>query len=224
MRAPTPGHEQELGEVLRAAVGGRREIGVQAADDDVLGPHVVARRHDEMRQERLQRRLGRPRRAGLEPGELALDPVRPEIAEQVDLPPPRRLGARVGQVDDDALVDPVDGGVRFVDEALQTFRQPVVAPRLAALAVHALLDDDPAAVVGDDESVQIEVEPVLDRGAVDLGDEAARGRERLAVEPDPVADRDQLVRRLARVRAPAAADMQAEFARQRLRDPASARR
>ena len=54
-----PRHEQEVGEILRAAVGGRREIGVQAADDDVLGPHVVARRHDEMRQERLQRRLGR---------------------------------------------------------------------------------------------------------------------------------------------------------------------
>ena len=80
-----PRHEQEVGEVLRAAIGGRREIGVQAANDDVLGPHVVARRHDEMRQERLQRRLGRPCARSLEPDQLTLDSVRPELAEQVDL-------------------------------------------------------------------------------------------------------------------------------------------
>ena len=182
-------------------------------------PHVVARRHDEMRQERLQRRLRRFCGAALELDQLAFDPVRPDLAEHVDLPPSRRLGARVGQVDDDALVDPVDGGVRLLDEALQPFGQPVVAPRLTALAVHALLDDDPAAVVGDDEAVQIEVEPVLDRGAVDLGDEAARGRELFAVEADPVPDCDELLRRLARMRPAAAADMQAEFARQRPEPP-----
>ena len=92
----------------------------------------------------------------------------------------------------------------------------MVAARLAGVAVHPLLDDDPAPVVGDDEAVQIEVEAVLHRGAVDLGDEAARGRERGAVEADPVADRDELMRGLARMRAASAADIEAEFACERI--------
>ena len=92
----------------------------------------------------------------------------------------------------------------------------MVAARLARVAVHPLLDDDPAPVVGDDEAVQIEVEAVLHGGAVDLGDEAARGGERGAVEADPVADRDELVRGLARMRAASAADIEAEFAGERI--------
>ena len=95
----------------------------------------------------------------------------------------------------------------------------MIAPRLPRVAVHALLHHDPMAVVGDDEAVQVEVEAVLHRGAVDLGDEPARLGERRAVEADALADRDELVRRLARMRAAAAADMQAEFARAR-REPA----
>ena len=83
----------------------------------------------------------------------------------------------------------------------------MVAARLAGVAVHPLLDDHPAPVVGDDEAVQIEVEAVLHGGAVDLGDEPARGRERGAVEADSVADGDKLVRGLARMRAASAADM-----------------
>ena len=53
------------------------------------------------------------------------------------------------------------------------------------------------AVVGDDEAVQVELEAVLHGGAVDLGDEAAGLRERGAVEADPLADRDELLRGLA---------------------------
>ena len=79
-------------------------------------------------------------------------------------------------------------------------------------------------VIGDDEAVEIEVEPVLDRRAVDLGDQPARRGERRAVEPDPLADRDELMRRLARVIAAAAADMDAEFAGQAAPGRASARR
>ena len=89
----------------------------------------------------------------------------------------------------------------------------MIAPRLPALAVHALLHDDPVAVVGDDEAVQVEVEAVLHRRAVDLGDQPARLRQRRAVEADALADRDQLVRRLARMLAAPAADMDAELAR-----------
>ena len=114
-----------------------------------------------------------------------------------------------------ALAETVDRGVRLLDEALQPFRQPVIAARLSAVAVHALLHHDPASVVGDDEAVQIEIEAVLHRGAVDLGDEPARLGERRAVEPDPVADRDKLVRRPPRMLAAPAADMDAEFAGER---------
>jgi hypothetical protein len=84
----------------------------------------------------------------------------------------------------------------------------VIAARLAGVAVHALLNHHPAPVVGDDEAVQVEVEAVLYGGAVDLGDEAARGRELVAVEADPFADRDELVRRLPGMGAAPAANVQ----------------
>ena len=109
--------------------------------------------------------------------------------------------------------------MRLVDEALQPFRQPVIAAGLAALAVHPLLHDHPFAVVGDEEPVQIEVETVLHGGAVDLGDQPAGAGQRVAVEADPIADRHELVRSLSRVRAAAAADVQPELARQRLEAP-----
>ena len=87
----------------------------------------------------------------------------------------------------------------------------MIAARELAVAVHALLHHDPLAVVGDDEAVQVEVEAVLHRRAVDLGDQPARLGQRRAIEAGALADRDQLVRRLARMAAAAAADMQAEL-------------
>ena len=153
--------------------------------------------------------------AALQLRELPHDPVGPELAEKIELSPPRRFRAPIGQIDDHALLDSVDRGVRLVDEAPQAFGQPVIAPRLAAIAVHALLDHDPVSVIGDDEAVQIEVEPVLDRRAVDLGDQPARPGQRRAVEPGPIADRDELMRRLARVLAASAADVDAELSGQR---------
>src|SRR5580693_9612229 len=71
-------------------------------------------------------------------------------------------------------------------------------------------------VVGDDEAVQIKVEPILNRGAVDLRHQTADVGERGAVDPDPIADRGEFKRRLARLLAAAAADMDSEFARERL--------
>ena len=67
----------------------------------------------------------------------------------------------------------------------------MVAPGLTAIAVHALLDHDPVSVIGDDEAMEIKVEPILDRRAVDLGDEPARLGERRPVETGPIADRRQ---------------------------------
>jgi hypothetical protein len=82
--------------------------------------------------------------------------------------------------------------MRFVYEALQIFGMPMVPARLLVVAVHALLHDRPLAVIGDEESVQIEIEAVLDRGAVDLGDEAARAGKLGAVEADTFAQQAQL--------------------------------
>ena len=100
----------------------------------------------------------------------------------------------------------------------------MIAPGLAAFAVHALLHDDPSAVIGDDETVEVEVEAVLNRGAVDLRDQSARFCERRAVDAGPLANRHELVGRAPGVAAAAAADMDAELARTTAPARASARR
>ncbi len=119
------------------------------------------------------------------------------------------------RLDDSAAGVAFDGGVRLVDEALQPFGEPVIAPRLAALAVHALLDHDPAAVVGDDETVQIEIETVLHGGAIDFCNEPACGGEPRAVEAGALADRNEFTGRAARMLAAPAADMETKLARHR---------
>ncbi len=152
----------------------------------------------------------------IEAGEFGGDRLGRQRAEHFDLTGPRRLGAMVGEVDDFALAGALDRCVRRINKALQPLGKPVITPRLARLAVHPLLDHDPMAIVGDDEAVQIEVEAVLHRGAVDLGDQPAGAREPSAVETDLVADRRELVGRLARVPAATAADVQAKLGRARL--------
>ena len=92
---------------------------------------------------------------------------------------------------------------------------PVVAARLLLVAVHALLHHRPLAVVGHEEAVEVEIEAVLHGGAVDLGDQTACAGQRGAIETDTFAERLQFVRRLPRVLAPTAADVDAEFVGQR---------
>ena len=106
--------------------------------------------------------------------------------------------------------------MRFVDEALQILRMPMVPPRLLVVAVHALLHDRPFAVVGYEESVQVKIEAVLDGGAVDFSDETACANELGTVEANAFAKQVQFARRLSRVLASAAADVDAEFIRERL--------
>jgi hypothetical protein len=48
-------HKQELCEVGRPAVCGSSQSAVQAPEDHVLRPHIMMRRHDKMRKERLVR-------------------------------------------------------------------------------------------------------------------------------------------------------------------------
>jgi hypothetical protein len=64
---------------------------------------------------------------------------------------------------------------------------------------------------GHDETMQIEREAILDGRAVHLGDEAARGAERRAVEPHAIGDRHKFVGRLPRMGASAATDVDAKL-------------
>ena len=72
----------------------------------------------------------------------------------------------------------------------------MIAASLPAFAIHPLLNHGPLAVISHDEAVQIKIEAVLHRGAVDLGYQPARLGQRAAIKPDPISDRDQLVRGL----------------------------
>src|ERR1700676_4925415 len=96
---------------------------------------------------------------------------------------------------------------------------PVVAARLLPVAIHALLHHRPLAVVGYEEAVEVEIEAVLHGGAVDLGDQTACADESGTVETETFAECLQFVRRLPRMLASAAADVDAEFVRER-RQPA----
>ena len=74
--------QKQVLEVLRATIGGCGERPVQAAQVDVLFPHIVMIRHDEMRQEGLGDRKGRfaPQRC-----EFPHDPVRAKIGQKIQL-------------------------------------------------------------------------------------------------------------------------------------------
>src|SRR3981081_672 len=81
------------------------------------------------------------------------DPTGTERAQDIDLAATRRFGAMVGKVDDLALPLALYCCVRCVDKTVQALRQPVVAARLPALAVHALLHDGPMPILRHDEPV-----------------------------------------------------------------------
>lgn len=130
---------------------------------------------------------------------------------QFELRRPRNVGAMIGEIDDLPLLRPVDCAVRRIDKALQRLGMPVIASRLPLVAVHALLHHRPFAVGRHEEAVQVKVETVLDRGAVDLGHQAAGARQLCAVEADAVGELQQLVRRLARVLTSAATDINSEL-------------
>ena len=143
----------------------------------VACPHIVMRGQDKIRQRRLLDLFvrGRHRGRGLcgrERGGRARDALGSDAAKELDLFAPRRLGAAVGEVDDVALTLSFDGGMRLLDETGHPLRQPVVASRLLAIAIHALLHHRPTAVIADDEAMQIKVETVLHGGTINFCDQA----------------------------------------------------
>jgi len=159
----------------------------------------MVRGHDEVRQHRLFCRL----RSGCGTGRqgkgcrLADDAIRSKCCKEIELVVTGFFSAAVGKIDDLTLRAAFDRRMRGIDEALQSFGKPVIAPRLALVAVHALLDDHPMAVIGDDEAVQIEIETILHRCAIYLGDQATCLCKAGTVKAGAITDRHQFVRRLA---------------------------
>ncbi len=109
--------------------------------------------------------------------------------------------------------------MRHLDEAAQVLGQPVVAAGKPAGSIHPLLYDDPVTIVGDDETMQVEIKTILHRGAVDLGDEPAGIDQCGPVEADAFGDVGQFLRCPPRMAAATAADVDAEFAAQRGKPP-----
>src|SRR5437763_3479145 len=182
------------------------------------------RRHNKVWQQLLLGLLGLK---GLRPARLAPllgYSIRPQRCQEIDLRVPRRGRAAVRQIDNLTLVGPVDCGMRLFDEAPEAFRQPVISAGLPAISIHPLLDDHPLPIVGYDETMQVQVEPVLHRGTIDLRDEPAGSRQPAAVKPNPLADGDQLVRRLPRMLAARAANVNSEIGRERPEPSLLARR
>ena len=142
-----------------------------------------------------------------------------EHLQKLELALARSRGAAIGEIDDLALAGAVDGAVRLLDEGGEAFREPMIAARLPLAVVHALLHHHPFAVIGDDEAMQIEVEAVLHRGAVDLRHQPAGRRQGRPVEADALSDGDKLLRGPARMLAASAADVDAELGRERLKTP-----
>ena len=185
--------EQQLREVARSLLGRRGQGGVHAPQEHVGRAKLVMARHLEMR----------------DAPQLADDPV--GIGRELHLRAARGRRAAVGEVDDRALRLALDGRVRLLDEAAHRLAQPVIPPRRARLGLHALLHHRPRAVARDHEAVQIEREPVLHRGGIDLGDEAAGAREPRAVDPGALTERDQLAGRPPGVAAAASTHGQAQL-------------
>ena len=91
----------------------------------------------------------------------------------------------------------------------------MVASSLLALRAHSLLNNGPAAIVGDDKGMKIELEAVLHRGAIDLGYQPTCFCEFGPVEAYSFSDQHQLMRGLSRKSSAATAHMDAKFVLQR---------
>ena len=174
---------------------------------------LVMGRHLQVRQRALSRRRLAP--------ELAerRDHLVGTVGDQVDLPLPRRGRAGIGEIDDRALVGAIDGGVGVIEEGLQALGEPVIAARLLAVPVHALLNHRPSSVVGDHEAVQVQIETVLHCSAVDLGHQSRGSRQLVPGQAELHPEVDQLLRSLARVLTPPATYVDPQLAGSRSQSP-----
>ncbi len=94
---------------------------MQAPRGNVSRSNIMMMGHHQTREKGLgwrRRALGGP---PLKIGELPLDSIRPQRAENVELALPGGFCLPIGEVDDYAPFDSVDGCMRLIDEAFQTF-------------------------------------------------------------------------------------------------------
>ena len=115
--------------------------------EHIAPAHVMMSGHDEMRQNELLgmwRRRGLPSR-GLEARQFARQAVRTQGLQKLKLALTRGFSPTISEVDDFALIDSIDSGVRLIDETPQPLGKPMIPARRPARLVHALLHDRPMA-------------------------------------------------------------------------------
>ena len=84
--------------------------------------------------------------------------------------------------------------MRLIHEIGDLRAEPVVSPRGAIVSAHALLDDRPLTLAGDEETVVVDAEAILDRGRINLRRHAAVVGEPRAVDAGAIAVVEELVR------------------------------
>lgn len=189
---PDAGYPEKIGEIDGRSFARSRERSGDAPADDVLPSDVMMLGH---------RQVGKWEGSRLRRSDL-VERAQNDFGacmDELHLGGARSRRASIGEVDDRALRLAVDRGMGFVDEARESFAQPVIAAGGSIHRSHSLLNNGPSAVGGHDESVQVQVEPVLNGGAVHFGHQAAGPRKRRPVDPCRVSDPRQLGGRLARV-------------------------
>jgi hypothetical protein len=124
------GDKQEISKIGWPPGGRRGKGAVQSPEHDIARPYVVVRRHYEVRQRRLCGEYDHT----LDLFQLTNDWVR-TAREKGELELPGGSRAMVGQVDYDSLRRSFDSGVRLLDEALQSFRMPMISTRLSRIGI-----------------------------------------------------------------------------------------
>src|SRR3984893_14348638 len=200
-------NEQQFGEVDRRPIRCGSQIGVKARRQHVACPDIVMGRHHQMRQRKLRRNgwCDRSFNPARQSRQFARNAVWTHGVQHYKLTAARAPSTVIGEIDDLTLPDSIDGGVGLLDKTFQAFGKPVVPASLFAVAIRSLLDYDPLAIIGHDESVQIEIKAILHGGATDLDAEPACVRERRTVKAHTLPDCYELPRRLPGMFAAAAA-------------------
>jgi hypothetical protein len=100
--------------------------------------------------------------------------------------------------------EPVPGWLAPLIEQVEAFGGP-------GTRIDQILCTEYEAGVGDEEAMQVEVEAILDRRAIDLGNHPACARQRTGVEARTLAEQHQFVWRAAGVASATAADVDSEL-------------
>src|SRR5437660_10831267 len=127
----------------------------------------------------------------------------------------RRLGLGINQIHDRALILANYSGVRFGNKVANRRRVPVIPPGHSAVIVQSLLHDGPLAIRSHNETVKVNLKPVSDSVVVDARGKSTGAHQGFAIQPTPLGDRSQFMRRVPRKPAATTADEDSEFTRAR---------